>query len=203
MSKMDTRKAKSERNRNRVYRIVNGRAFGRGDNCDRFLLTTEVMSANANPLKLATVGVLVKSNFGKVDEALSTISKLDSDVLKREVERYRNAMKGKDLYPLKIYMPKKAYEQSQPEFIRKKEVEYHCEIIPLDESEMKRIDADSIVLHYKMPEPDIDSHKFVLVERPTYIFPGNNKVTFIEPKDFRKKKKAKRRQQKQARRKNK
>lgn len=64
---------------------------------------------------------------------------------------------------------------------------------------MKRIKDDAVP--YTMPPPMSKIPEIVMLDNPHRGKPGGNKTPRIEPKDYRKKKKAKRRAEKQARRK--
>ena len=99
---------------------------------------------------------------------------------------------------VKVYMPKNAYDRLSPEMIAEREAAYHCKIVPVSDEEMKRIKDDAVP--YTMPPPMPKIHEIVMFDNPHRGKPGGNKTPRIEPKDYRKKKKAKRRAEKQARR---
>ena len=100
---------------------------------------------------------------------------------------------------VKVYMPQDAYNRLSPEMIAEREAAYHCKIVPVDEYEMERIKFDSVP--YTIPPPMPKIPEIVMLDNPHRGKPGGNKTPRIEPKDYRKKKKAKRRAEKQARRK--
>ena len=99
---------------------------------------------------------------------------------------------------VKVYMPKDAYDRLSPEMIAEREAAYHCKIVPVSDEEMKRIKDDAVP--YTMPPPMPKIPEIVMLDNPHLGKPGGNKTPRIEPKDYRKKKKAKRRAEKQARR---
>ena len=99
---------------------------------------------------------------------------------------------------VKVYMPKDAYDRLSPEMIAEREAAYHCKIVPVSDEEMKRIKDDAVP--YTMPPPMPKIPEIVMLDNPHRGKPGGNKTPRIEPKDYRKKKKAKRRAEKQARR---
>ena len=99
---------------------------------------------------------------------------------------------------VKVYMPQDAYNHLSPEMIAEREAAYHCKIVPVSDEEMKRIKDDAVL--YTMPPPMPKIPEIVMLDNPHRGKPGGNKTPRIEPKDYRKKKKAKRRAEKQARR---
>ena len=99
---------------------------------------------------------------------------------------------------VKIYMPKDAYDRLTPEMIADREAAYHCKIVPVSDEEMKQIKDNAITYHAAPSMPKIP--EIVMLDNPHRGKPGGNKTPRIEPKDYRKKKKAKRRAEKQARR---
>jgi len=108
-------------------------------------------------------------------------------------------LREQDGEPVKVYMLQDAYDRLLPEMIADREAAYHCKIVPVDEYEMKRIKDDAVP--YTMPPPMPKIPEIVMLDNPHRGKPGGNKTPRIEPKDYRKKKKAKRRAEKQARRK--
>lgn len=99
---------------------------------------------------------------------------------------------------VKVYMLKDAYDRLSPEMIAEREAAYHCKMVPVSDEEMKRIKDDAVP--YTMPTPMSKIPEIVMLDNPHRGKPGGNKTPRIEPKDYRKKKKAKRRAEKQARR---
>ena len=107
-------------------------------------------------------------------------------------------LREQDGEPVKVYMLQDAYDRLSPEMIAEREAAYHCKIVPVSDEEMKRIKDDAVP--YTMPPPMPKIPEIVMLDNPHRGKPGGNKTPRIEPKDYRKKKKAKRRAEKQARR---
>ena len=104
----------------------------------------------------------------------------------------------------KVFVLKDKYEKMTPDFIRDKEQEAHCILVPVDQEEMERIRQEAIA--YTMP-PEMPKVPEVIWKEPSQYYGGANLCKGHkhiggrqEPKDYAKKKKAKRRQQKQPRR---
>ena len=108
-------------------------------------------------------------------------------------------LREEDGEPVKVYMLQDAYDRLSPEMIADREAAYHCKLVPVDEYEIKRIKDDAVP--YTMPPPMPKIPEIVMLDNPHRGKLGGNKTPRIEPKDYRKKKKAKRRAEKQARRK--
>ena len=107
-------------------------------------------------------------------------------------------LREQDGEPVKVYMLQDAYDRLSPEMIAEREAAYHCKIVPVSDEEMKRIKDDAVP--YTMPPRMPKIPEIVMLDNPHRGKPGGNKTPRIEPKDYRKKKKAKRRAEKQARR---
>ena len=114
--------------------------------------------------------------------------------MKETFEKLREA----DGEIVKVYMLKSDYDRIDPAVIAEREEALHCKMVPVDEYEMKRIKDDAVP--YTMPPPMPKIPEIVMLDNPHRGKPGGNKTPRIEPKDYRKKKKAKRRAEKQARR---
>ena len=114
--------------------------------------------------------------------------------MKETFEKLREA----DGEIVKVYMLKSDYDRIDPAVIAEREEALHCKMVPVDEYEMKRIKDDAVP--YTIPPPMPKIPEIVMLDNPHRGKPGGNKTPRIEPKDYRKKKKAKRRAEKQARR---
>ena len=114
--------------------------------------------------------------------------------MKETFDKLREA----DGEPVKVYMLKSDYDRIDPAVIAEREEALHCKMVPVDEYEMERIKFDSVP--YTMPPPMPKIPEIVMLDNPHRGKHGGNKTPRIEPKDYRKKKKAKRRAEKQARR---
>ena len=114
--------------------------------------------------------------------------------IKETFDKLREA----DGEPVKVYMLKSDYDRIDPAVIAEREEALHCKMVPVDEYEMERIKFDSMPYTMLPPMPKIP--EIVMLDNPHRGKHGGNKTPRIEPKDYRKKKKAKRRAEKQARR---
>ena len=107
----------------------------------------------------------------------------------------------------KVFILREQYDKLDPAFIRKKQEEAHCILVPVERDEMDRIRQGTFV-YTSVPEmPKVPE---VLLQEPLPYYGGASICKGhkhiggrYDPKDYAKKKKAKRRQQKQARRRNK
>ena len=107
----------------------------------------------------------------------------------------------------KVFLLREQYDKLDPAFIRKKQEDAHCILVPVERDEMDRIRQESVVY---TPMPEMPKLPDIIWQEPSPYYGGSNigkSYKHIggrqDPKDYAKKKKAKRRQQKQARRRNK
>ena len=105
----------------------------------------------------------------------------------------------------KVFILREQYDKLTPEFIREKQEEAHCILVPVEQDELDRLRQEAIV-YTKPPEmPKVP--EILWQDTPHYL--GGSGIGHghkhiggrQESKDYRKKKKAKRRAQKQSRRK--
>ncbi len=106
----------------------------------------------------------------------------------------------------KVFILREQYDKLDPAFIRKKQEDAHCILVPVERDEMDRIRQETVVY---TPMPEMPKVPEVLWQEPLPYYGGANIGKGhkhiggrYDPKDYAKKKKAKRRQQKQARRRN-
>ena len=128
--------------------------------------------------------------------ALSGGDALSYDDIKLDAEDVVEKAKAENLP--KVYILREQYEAIDPEIIRQQENEHHCVLVPVDRYEMERIQATAVP--YTIPPPMPKIPEIVMLDNPHRGKYGGHGTPRIEPKDYRKKKKAKRRAEKQARR---
>lgn len=107
----------------------------------------------------------------------------------------------------KVFILREWYDKLDPAFIREKQEDAHCILVPVERDEMDRIRQEAVV-YTKVPE--MRSLPEILWQAPSPYYGGANIGKGHkhiggrqDPKDYAKKKKTKRRQQKQARRRSK
>ena len=141
----------------------------------------------------------INKAWDMAEEFGKSLDKFSEAIDKDDKETIQEILFGDEERPLpQVYMPKETYDRIDPELIKQKERECHCVVVPVDDKQMQHI-KDTATPYYALP-PMPKIPEIVMLDNPHRGKPGGNKTPRIEPKDYRKKKKAKRRAEKQARR---
>ena len=150
--------------------------------------------------RLAARGMLGvdAEELNKAVESITAQSEEQVQVFKELEERRQLEERAERENLPKVYILKEDFRKLDPAMIHEQEDKYHCVLIPAEEHEIQRMKEDAVP--YTMPPPMPKIPEIVMLDNPHRGKHGGNKTPRIEPKDYRKKKKAKRRAEKQARR---